>query len=48
MLTVPAALKILKKSIAELKSEGYQIFNTNIPAELLNNNHKPDNEPEKK
>lgn len=39
---------MLAERIAKLKKEGHQIFNTNIPEELINNILKPDNDSEKK
>ncbi|WP_165045346.1 hypothetical protein [Dysgonomonas sp. ZJ709] len=48
MLSSPIGKKMLTERIAQLKKEGHQIFNTNIPEELLNNIPKPDNESEKK
>lgn len=38
---------MLAERIAKLKKEGYLIFNTNIPDELINN-HNCGNEPKKK
>ena len=48
MLSNPVGKKMLAERIAKLKKEGHQIFNTNIPEELINNILKPDNDSEKK